>query len=198
MIIVNNPLGQDPADFNDEDAADRIGHRIRKIREARNMSISLLAEQIGISADMMQKYENGQRKPKTDRLIEIANVLGVSSLALTDPALTSYIGTMYALFELEEKHGLELVQYDDNICIRFAENNYLNEYLHKWFDKKENINVRIETASNEAKEELLKEYYDWEWTFPAALSRKPSRKDKIKEKEALEKRLRKLNDDLNE
>ncbi len=29
MIMVNNPFGQDPMDFNEETAADRIGARIR-------------------------------------------------------------------------------------------------------------------------------------------------------------------------
>ncbi len=65
MIIVKNIFGRDPADINDDNAAYRIGWRIRRIREARKMKISELAEKVGISSDMLQKYENGQRKPKT-------------------------------------------------------------------------------------------------------------------------------------
>ncbi len=80
-----------------------------------------LAKSVGISQDMLQKYENGQRKPKTSRLKEIAGVLGVSTLALTDPVLTTYDGSMYALFELEEKHGLSLVEKDGEIYMMFKE-----------------------------------------------------------------------------
>ena len=32
MILVNNPFGQDPMDFNENTAADRVGYRIREIR----------------------------------------------------------------------------------------------------------------------------------------------------------------------
>ena len=198
MIMVKNSFGQDPADFNDENAADRIGRRIRKIREARHMTIAQLARKIGISADMLQKYENGQRKPKTDRLKDIAYILRVSSLALTDPVLTTYIGVMFALFELEEKHALSLVKIDDDIYMKFNEksNGALTEFLDKWFEKKESIRTRMYGATEEETEALKQEYYDWEWTFPEALLWKRSRNDKEKEKEILEKRLKQLNEDL--
>ena len=115
IIILDNTFGSDMADFNDEDSAERIGHRIRKIRESKKIKLADLALCVGISQDMLQIYENGQRKPKTSRLKEIASALGVSTLALTDPALTTYDGSMYALFELEEKHGLSLVEKDGEI-----------------------------------------------------------------------------------
>ena len=63
MIMVNNPFGQDPMDFNEETAADRIGARIRNIRNAKGMSQGELGEKIGLNADRVQKYENGARKP---------------------------------------------------------------------------------------------------------------------------------------
>ena len=77
MIMVNNPFGQDPMDFNEETAADRIGARIRNIRNAKGMSQGELGEKIGLNADRVQKYENGARKPKPDMLKRIASALDV-------------------------------------------------------------------------------------------------------------------------
>lgn len=198
MIIVENPFGQDPADFDDEKAAYRVGHRIRKIREARNMTLTELARKIDISADMLQKYENGKRKPKTERLKDIAYALKVSSLALTDPILTSYCGVMFALFELEEKHSLSIEKIDGRIYLTFSGSSYntINKLIEKWYEKKESVKARMEGASEEEKKALKQEYFDWEWTFPKALVWKPSRDDKEKEREMLERRLKQIIEEL--
>ena len=198
MIIVKNIFGKDPADINDENAAYRIGWRIRRIREARNMKISELASKVGISADMLQKYENGQRKPKTERLKIIARVLGVSSLALTDPTLLNDESCMFALFEMEENHKLSVEKIDGQLCVKFnmGSNESMNYYLGKWYEKKESITARMKNATEEEKKALMQEYFDWEWTFPEDLYWKPSRDDKEKERAALQKRLEELDEDL--
>ena len=59
MIGVDNPLGQDPIDFYDETAASRIGNRIRTIRVEKGMSQAELGNLVGLTADRIQKYENG-------------------------------------------------------------------------------------------------------------------------------------------
>ena len=56
IIILDNTFGSDMADFNDEDSAERIGHRIRKIRESKKIKLADLAKSVGISQDMLQKY----------------------------------------------------------------------------------------------------------------------------------------------
>ena len=104
MILVNNPFGQDPMDFNESTAADRVGSRIREIREAQNMTQAELGEKVGLNGDRVQKYENGARKPKSELLKQFANALGVSTLALTDPIVANYFGAMYALFEMEKRY----------------------------------------------------------------------------------------------
>ena len=121
MIMVNNPFGQDPMDFNEETAADRIGARIRNIRNAKGMSQGELGEKIGLNADRVQKYENGARKPKPDMLKRIASALEVSTLALTDPVTTNYIGAMFAMFELENTFNMKIGKTPDDqppgLCI---------------------------------------------------------------------------------
>ena len=54
----------------------------------------------------------------------------------------------------------------------------------------------MEGASEEEKKALKQEYFDWEWTFPKALVWKPSRDDKEKEREMLERRLKQIIEEL--
>lgn len=196
MIILS---GQDPADFSEENAADRIGHRIRRIREARNISITELANRIDVSADMLQKYENGQRKPRAERLKKIASELGVSTLALLDPYLTSSVSVMYALFELEERFDLSVSYTDDGqVCLTFDEDSVdINTLLSKWIEKRESVIIRMDGASDDEKKQLRQEYLDWEWSFPQSLDWKPSKDDKERERAVLERKLRELNEYLN-
>lgn len=69
MIMVNNPFGQDPMDFNDETAASRVGDRIRKIRTEKGLSQAELGAMVGLTADRIQKYENGTYPQCTSYLL---------------------------------------------------------------------------------------------------------------------------------
>ena len=102
MVWIKMSAGMDPMDFNDNTEADRIGSRIRKIRMELGLSQTELGEMVALTADRIQKYENGARKPKPEMLKKIADALGVSTLALSDPIVLNYIGAMYAFFEMEE------------------------------------------------------------------------------------------------
>ena len=68
MVMVDNPLGLDPMDFNDSTAADRVGRRIKEIRDSIGMTQAELGEKIGLNGDRIQKYENGARRPKSELL----------------------------------------------------------------------------------------------------------------------------------
>jgi len=54
-----------------------IGKRIRLRRLERNMSLADLAKQVDVTFQQIQKYENGQNRPGTDRLIQISKALDV-------------------------------------------------------------------------------------------------------------------------
>lgn len=56
----------------------RIGHRIRKLREMRNLTQEYLAEQIGISVSGFSRIERDEVKISGERLIRIAELLDVS------------------------------------------------------------------------------------------------------------------------
>ena len=51
------------------------GHIVREIREKRNMTITELANRIGVSRSQMSRLEDGTRTLAADTLEKIANVL---------------------------------------------------------------------------------------------------------------------------
>ena len=51
------------------------GHIVREIREKRNMTITELANRIGVSRSQMSRLEDGSRTLSADTLEKIANVL---------------------------------------------------------------------------------------------------------------------------
>lgn len=170
-LMVHNPFGQDAADFNEETSADRIGRRIRAIRTEKKMSQAELGQAMGLTADRIQKYENGARKPKFDMLKQFAYVLGVETIALMDPVVSNCIGAMFAFFEMEELYELEVKKDGAKYSIQFGNGftGTMNDYLKEWYDERETIKTRLEIASDEEKEVILAEYHDWERTFPRAL-----------------------------
>lgn len=174
MIMVNNPFGQDPMDFNEETAADRIGARIRNIRNAKGISQGELGEKIGLNADRVQKYENGARKPKPDMLIRIASALEVSTLALTDPVTTNYIGAMFAMFELENTFNMKIGKTPDDqppgLCISVDFKDEIYKYMEEWYKAYSQMQSELEIASSdEERKEITDSYHNWEWTFPQGI-----------------------------
>lgn len=55
----------------------QIGQRIREARHAQGMAQTLLAKELGITFQQVQKYENGSNRVSAARLFDIANVLGM-------------------------------------------------------------------------------------------------------------------------
>jgi len=192
--MVNNPFGQDPMDFNEETAADRIGARIRNIRNAKGMSQGELGEKIGLNADRVQKYENGARKPKPDMLKRIASALDVSTLALTDPVTTNYIGAMFAMFELENTFNMKIGKTPDDqppgLCISVDFKDEIYKYMEEWYKAYSQMQSELEIASSdEERKEITDSYHNWEWTFPKGIV---DRTEKDLQKARLKRKIKEL------
>jgi len=141
------------------------------------MSLSELCEKVGLNADRMQKYENGARKPKTEMLKQIADALGVSTLALTDPVTANYIGAMYAMFELEHTFNMKIEKTPDDrqpgYCLTVDFKDGLYSYMEEWYKVYSQMRSELEVAtSDEEKESIEKSYRMWEWTYPSATTDK--------------------------
>lgn len=52
--------------------------RIRELREQSGLSQKAVADELGMQITQYRRYENGERKPAIDFLIQIANLYDVS------------------------------------------------------------------------------------------------------------------------
>ena len=55
-----------------------IGDKIRYFRTSHKLSQDQLSDLSGINISTIRKYETGERNPKPDQLLKIADALGVS------------------------------------------------------------------------------------------------------------------------
>ena len=193
MIFVDNPFGQDPFDFNDETVASRVGNRIRMIRTEKGLSQAELGKKVGLTADRIQKYENGARKPKADLLKQIAAALGVSTLALADPVLTNHIGAMFAFFELENIFQMKIEKTPEDqslgMSLTVDSGNSMYEYMKEWHEMYTMTQAELEVASSdEERKEIMKAYHNWEWNFPQGMVDKTTKEmQKVRLKNKIEK-----------
>ncbi|MCR4815307.1 MAG: helix-turn-helix domain-containing protein [Lachnospiraceae bacterium] len=180
-----NPSGQDPMDFDNDTATERIGDRIRTIRSAKGLSQAELGTKIGLNADRVQKYENGARKPKPEMIKKLAQALGVETIALTDPNTETDLGFMYAFFSNEDFYGLEVTiiekedeklkklgatLIDKKMAIIFNSDR-LNRDLRFWMEKQTEFKKNIELATTEEEKDTIKnEYKNWKWNYPVPLA----------------------------
>jgi transcriptional regulator with XRE-family HTH domain len=184
----------DPLDHYNETAAARVGHRIRKIRIARGMTQAALGDAVGLSADRIQQYENGFRRPRAELLKKIAGALGVNTLSLVDPAVTDPVGAMYAFFELEDLFNMRIGEGPGDrapsLCLSVDDRNKLYPYLKDWLAVKSLVSAQLEAASSDQEQDKIwQAYHAWKWSYPK-VSFYPE--DVSRAKEYLLKRIRAL------
>ena len=56
-----------------------FGERFRRARSASGLSMKELGDSVGVSANMIKKYEHGESMPSSPVLIRLAKTLGVKS-----------------------------------------------------------------------------------------------------------------------
>ena len=78
---------------------------------------------------------------------------------------------MFALFEMEELYELEVKKDGAKYALQFGNGftGTMNEYLKESYEERETVRTRMENATEEEKVTILKEYHEWEKTFPKAL-----------------------------
>ncbi len=184
MYTGNYLFGDDPIDFNNDTSAQRIGSKIRKIRRERGMTQKDLGTLVDLTADRIQKYENGARKPKPELLKKIASALGVSTLALTDPVLTYEEGVMHAIFDLENTYGISVRKQSGepnaDYFIVIDSKCKLYEDVSEWYSVFSRTQEKlIATTSDDEKKGIIEEYHHWEWNYPRALTEQFSKEMRL-------------------
>ena len=177
-IFVKMIGGEDFADINEDRSGARIGERIKKIREAREMTRAELGVLVGLDQNRVQQYENGRRKPKLPLLKKFAYALGVNTIALMDPTIDSYVGAMHALFQMEEKLDMKVVKRDGCYCLQFGDGKFggMNNYIKDWYEVRQALDEAMPNLTDDERKKKVFDYNMFEWTYPSGLAVNAHRK----------------------
>ncbi len=116
-----------------------VGEKIRTFRNIRELSQKALGEFAGMNEVTIRKYEAGDRNPKPDQLLKIANALGISINVFMDFDINTVSDVLSLIFKMDEDIDISFQgKRDENgkidpetLSIRLN-NNVINESLSKW------------------------------------------------------------------
>ena len=130
------------------------GSRIKFIRVFRHLTQDNISKNLGITGEnkrrTLTRYEMGNRVPKDDRLLEIADILNVDIDAIREYNFKNPIDIIYILIWLEElypnvKVELPITNYNKN-------NEILGNFIIEW-------NLMREKRRN--RKITYKQYFEW-------------------------------------
>ena len=136
-----------------------IGQKIKKFRTEQKLSQKQLAIRVGISEPAIRNYELGNRVPSKRQIKRIAKSLNISPYALLNAELDTDDGLMHALFYLEDKYGLQVLEQENIVYFHFGNNspNSIKHRLHQW--SKEVIKLENDIITKG-------EYDNWRHRYP--------------------------------
>ncbi len=76
-----------------------LGLKVKRLRSAREESLSDLAARSGLSISYLSEIENGRKYPKPEKLIGLARALGVPFEELVSPQLSGELDALKVLFD---------------------------------------------------------------------------------------------------
>lgn len=114
-----------------------LGQKIKKIRMLRKYTQKELGVMCGFSfssADVrIAQYEKNKKIPREKILKDMCNALGVGEGALIHADMLSYQEMFYALFDMEDFHGLRPVKKEDGYYLKFDSDSIINDFLEEWY-----------------------------------------------------------------
>ncbi|MCR4598492.1 MAG: helix-turn-helix domain-containing protein [Acetatifactor sp.] len=155
-----------------------IGENIRRIRQARKMTMVKLAEEIGCDAALIRKYEVGERNPKRDRLEAIAKALDVNVEVLANSEFDG-VTAMHWLFQLFNAYEGKMTSVtaedgSEEVMISFPKLGLMKSWYEEYQQYEKNLPA-IQRAFDsdeeflDAKEKYVqvkKEFRDWMDRYP--------------------------------
>ncbi len=130
------------------------GSRIAFVRQFRQLTQDELADKLKLNGERKRRtiarYENGERVPKEDRLLEIANILNVRINSIKEYDFKEPINIIYILIWLEELYpeyqiDLPITYYNDNALL-------ISKYMKEWNE------MRLKRTKREI---TYEEYIEW-------------------------------------
>lgn len=142
------------------------GQRMKYFRKRKGLNQQELGVLMGFTeatADVrIAQYEKDRRFPRDSALEKMAQILDVSTIALSEPNIDSYIGVMHTLFTLEDMYGLTITMTNGQPCLILDPNHPgFNEELLDRFYSWSAIRDSLMKGS------ILKDDYDdWRYKYP--------------------------------
>ena len=128
------------------------GEKIRTYRTMRGISQKTLGELAGgINEVTIRKYEAGDRNPKPDQLLKIANALGLSINLFMDFDIETVSDVLSLIFKMDEQVDMEFlgkknkegIYNTDSITLKFN-NPAINRKLAPWARTKDLVQKTVE------------------------------------------------------
>ena len=114
-----------------------LGQKIKKIRMLRKYTQKELGVMCGFSFSSedvrIAQYEKNKKIPREKILKDMCNALGVGEGALIHADMLSYQEMFYALFDMEDFHGLRPVKKEDGYYLKFDSDSIINDFLEEWY-----------------------------------------------------------------
>src|SRR5690349_7977459 len=85
LVELNRITGDAMVTFQREAASVDVGSRLKELREARNISMRMLAAKSGLSANALSMIERGKTSPSVSTLYKLSDAMGVSITAFFGP-----------------------------------------------------------------------------------------------------------------
>ncbi len=146
-----------------------VGEKIRTYRKMRGISQKMLGELAGgINEVTIRKYEAGDRNPKPEQLLKIANALGISINIFMDFDIETVSDVLSLIFKMDEQLDIEFTgkknkkgEYEPNsIALRFN-NPVINKKLADWARTRDLVQKTVDARDEfETEEEYLNEVAD--------------------------------------
>lgn len=146
-----------------------VGEKIRTYRKMRGISQKMLGQLAGgINEVTIRKYEAGDRNPKPDQLLKIADALGISINIFMDFDIETVSDVLSLIFKMDEQLDVVFTgkknkkgEYaPDSIALKFN-NPLINEKLAKWARTRDLVQQTVDARDKfDTEEEYQNEVAD--------------------------------------
>lgn len=121
-----------------------LGNRLKLIREKKGMKTKELADMINVTPATIANWESGRRAPKTDDLLEIANILDVS----LDYLMGRTNNEQISIYESEYEDLPLKIEVDKNYLSKLTPS-YVSNLLHSLEESGFDINKLLDAKKKE-------------------------------------------------
>lgn len=136
------------------------GSRIAFVRQFRSLTQDEVSEKLGLSGESkrvnMARYEKGERTPKEDRLIELANILKINPSSIGKYDFENPLDIVYIFMWLQELYPKMNVDLAMSEQLQNKADALIGNFIKEWQQMKQ---------KREKREISYKEYIEWKLTF---------------------------------